>query len=216
LNPDAIGLVNPSALWQLDVQNEAGSSELDRRALPDQDPDCPVTVVPDGHVLRLEDLRARFDAFVFAREVHPEEQAAHLRPLLTSVELVPTDSLCMPDAAARSELQQRSGLQSSSLHRATGTGAVTRARRTGDRIPEVVEPTMLMPGVEAGLLPCDANDALVHEDVRIHCPIRNSRGRQGFEDVQAHDGADVSVLDQDDLALLCVDLDGHGALLLSD
>jgi len=73
-----------------------------------------------------------------------------------------------------------------------------------------------MPGIEARLLPRDTNDALVDEDVRIHHLVRNSRGRQRLEDVQTHYRANVGVLDEDDLALYCVDLDGHGALLLSD
>jgi hypothetical protein len=73
-----------------------------------------------------------------------------------------------------------------------------------------------MPGIKARLLARDANDTLVDEDERIHRPIRNSRRRQRFEDVQAHYRADVSILDEDGLALFCVDLDCHGALLLSD
>ena len=72
-----------------------------------------------------------------------------------------------------------------------------------------------MLGLETRLLRCDANDGLVDEDVRIHQPIRNSWGRQGLEDLDAHHRADMGVLHQDGLALFCVDLNGHGALLLS-
>jgi len=42
-----------------------------------------------------------------------------------------------------------------------------------------------------------------------------SRRRQGLEDLDAHHGAGVGFLDEDGLALFCVDLNGHGALLLS-
>jgi hypothetical protein len=115
--------------------------------------------VPDRDVVRLENLRARFDAPVFARQVHPEEQAAHLCPLLAFPDLVPTDSLRMPHATARSKVQKRSGLESRALHRATRTGAVTRARRARDRIPEVVESRVLVPGIETRLLLRDANNA---------------------------------------------------------
>jgi hypothetical protein len=37
-----------------------------------------VAVLADGHVLRIQDLRARLDSLVLARQVHPEEDAAHL------------------------------------------------------------------------------------------------------------------------------------------
>src|SRR6266496_754057 len=56
----------PSALRQLDIEDEAGSPELDRRALPDQDPDDRIAVLPDGHLARLEKLRGRFGGLTAA------------------------------------------------------------------------------------------------------------------------------------------------------
>ena len=37
-----------------------------------------VAVLADGHVLRIQDLRARLYSLVLARQVHPEEDTAHL------------------------------------------------------------------------------------------------------------------------------------------
>jgi hypothetical protein len=36
-----------------------------------------VAVLADGHVLRIQDLRARLDSLVLARQVHPEVDAAY-------------------------------------------------------------------------------------------------------------------------------------------
>src|SRR5215218_11403384 len=55
-------------------------------------------------------------------------------------ELVFADPFRVPHAAARSELQERSGLQPRALHRATWTGAVAGTGRARDQVPQVVEP----------------------------------------------------------------------------
>src|SRR5829696_8901071 len=67
-----------SAPRQLHVQDEPRSPEFDRRAVPYQHPDDRVALLPDGHVRRIQELRARLDSLVLAREVHPKEDAAHL------------------------------------------------------------------------------------------------------------------------------------------
>ena len=56
--------------------------------------------------MRLQELRTRFGALVFAREVHPEEQAAHLGSGLSLLELVLPDSFRVQDAAARPRLKE--------------------------------------------------------------------------------------------------------------
>ena len=75
------------------------------------------------------------------------------------------------------------------------------ACRARDQVPEVVEPTVRVLGIHARPLRGDRHDPLVNEDERVHQLVGNMPGRQGFEDFKAHHGTDVSVLDQDDLAL---------------
>ena len=84
-----------------------------------------------------------------------------------------------------------------------------------DHIPEVVEPTVRVLGIQARPLRSDGNDALVDEDERVHQRVRDRAGRQGLEDIETHHRTDMGVLDEDDLALRCGDLCGHGVLLLS-
>src|SRR5205807_7800916 len=135
-------------------------SELDRRALTDQHADDGVVLVLDGHVLRLQELRARLGALVLAGEVHPEEDAPHLSPGLALAKLVLADPFRVPDATARSQLQERSGFQPGALHGAAGTGAVARARGARDRVPEVVEPAVPVRRVQARPLRGDGHDGL--------------------------------------------------------
>ena len=74
--------------------------------LQDQHPDDRLASLPDGHILRTQELRARLYCLVLARQVHPEEDAAHLGSGLALSELVFADTFSMPHAAARSELQE--------------------------------------------------------------------------------------------------------------
>src|SRR5215207_746337 len=124
-----------SAPPQLDVQDEPRSPEFDRRAVPYQHPDDRLALLPDGHVVRIEELRARLDSLVLARQVHPKEDTAHLGSGLALPELVFADPFRVPHAAARSELQERSGLQPRTLHRATWTGAVAGTGRAREQVP---------------------------------------------------------------------------------
>src|SRR5919107_820748 len=110
-----------SAPRQLDVQDEPRGPKFDRRAFPYQHPHDRLTFLPDGHVLRIEELRARLDSLVLARQVHPKEDSTHLGSGLALSELVFADPFGVPHAAPRSELQERSGLQPRTLHRATWT-----------------------------------------------------------------------------------------------
>src|SRR5215218_2842896 len=199
-----------SAPRQLDVQDEPRSPEFDRRAVPYQHPDGRVSLLPDGHVLRIQDLRARLDSLALARQVHPKEDAAHLAAGLALPELVFADPFRVPHAAARSELQERSGLQPRALHRATWTGAVAGTGLARDQVPQVVEPTVRVLGVHARPLRSDGNDALMDEDEGVYLRIRDGPRWQWFEDIEAHHRANVGVLDQDDLPLTGLDLRGHG------
>src|SRR5215217_272082 len=124
-----------------------------------------------------------------------------LAPKLTSPsslalpELVFADPFRVPHAAARSELQERSGLQPRALHRASWTGAVAGTGRARDHVPQVVEATVRVVGIQACLLRRDGNDGLVDEDEGVHLRIRDGPRRQGLEDVNAHHRANVGVLD---------------------
>src|SRR5918994_569718 len=100
-----------SAPRQLDVQDEPRGPKFDRRAFPYQHPHDRLTFLPDGHVLRIEELRARLDSLVLARQVHPKEDSTHLGSGLPHPELVFADPFCVPHAAPRSELQERSGMR---------------------------------------------------------------------------------------------------------
>src|SRR5829696_6670093 len=100
-----------SAPRQLHVQDEPRGPKFDRRALPYQHPHDRLTFLPDGHVLRIEELRARLYSLVLARQVHPKEDPTHLGSGLALSELVFADPFGVPHAAPRSELQERSGLQ---------------------------------------------------------------------------------------------------------
>ena len=51
-----------SAPRQLDVQDEPRGPKFDRRALPYQHPHDRLTFLPNGHVLRIEELRARLSS----------------------------------------------------------------------------------------------------------------------------------------------------------
>src|SRR5215216_1590996 len=114
-----------------------------------------------------------------------------LAPKLTSPsslalpELVFADPFRVPHAAARSELQERSGLQPRALHRATWTGAVAGTGLARHQVPQVVEPTVGVLGIQARPLRSDGNDALVNEDERVHQRVWDLYGRQYFEDIQA-------------------------------
>src|SRR5918992_4361910 len=204
-----------SAPRQLDVQDESRSPKFDRRAIPYQYPHDRLAFLPDGHVMRIEELRARLDSLVLARQVYPEEDAAHLAASLALPELVFADPFGVPHAAPRSELQERSGLQPRTLRRATRTGAVAGTGLTREQVPQVVEPTVGVLGIHAGPLLSDGNDALVNEDEGVYLGIRDGPRRQWFEDIEAHHRANVGVLDQYDLPLPGLDLRCHGALLLS-
>src|SRR5215216_5998424 len=170
-----------SAPRQLDVQDEPGSSEFDRRALPCQHPDGRVALLPEGHVLRIEELRARLDSLVLARQVHPEEDAAHLGSGLALPDLVFADPFGMPDAAARSELQERSSLQPRALHRASWTCAMAGTGLAREHVPEVVEPTVGVLGIQACPFRSDGNDALMDEDKGVYLRIRDGPRWQRFE-----------------------------------
>src|SRR5918994_1444980 len=121
----------------------------------------------------------------------------------------------MSPGVPRSELQERSGLQPRTLHRATWTGAVAGTGLAREQVPQVVEPTVRMLGIHARPLLSDGNDALVNEDEGVYLGIRDGPRRQWFEDIEAHHRANVGVLDQYDLPLPGLDLRCHGALLLS-
>jgi hypothetical protein len=60
-----------------------------------------VAVLADGHVLRIQDLSARLDSPVLARQVHPEEDAAHLAAGLALPDLVFAYPFGVPHSAAR-------------------------------------------------------------------------------------------------------------------
>src|SRR5215218_3238510 len=77
-----------SASRQLDVQDESRSPQFDRRPFPYQHPDDRLAFLPDGHILRIEELRTRRDSLVLACQVHPEEDPTHLG-LLTRTLLQP-------------------------------------------------------------------------------------------------------------------------------
>src|SRR5215217_5788668 len=144
-----------------------------------------------------------------------------LAPKLTSPsslalpELVFADPFRVPHAAARSELQERSGLQPRALHRATWTGAVAGTGLARHQVPQVVEPAVGVLGIHARPLGCDGNDGLMDEDEGVYLRIRDGPRRQGLEDIEAHHGANVGVLEQNYLPLSGLDLRAHCALLLS-
>src|SRR5260370_10927341 len=202
-----------SAFGQLDVQDQPRSPELDGRALADEHPYGRAAVMADGHLARLHHPRERLDTLVLAREVDPEQEAAHLGGLAFAA-LVIADAFRVQDAAAGAYEQERSLVQPRSLEVSDGTGAVARARRPRDRVPQVVESAVRVRGVLALLVRIDLEVSLVDEDVRVHERVRDVPRRQGFEDLVAHHRADVSVLDEDDFTLRCVDLSGHGLCLL--
>jgi hypothetical protein len=163
--------------------------------------------------VRLQQLSAGLGALVSSSQVHPEEQAAHRGPDLALPELVLSDSLGVQDAAAGSELQERSGLQPSALEAATGTGGVAGARRARDRVPQVVEPAVGVRGVLVRHLRRDPDGGLVDQDERVDHRVGDVPRRQGFQDALAHHRANVGLLYQDDFALRCVNLSGHRLLL---
>src|SRR2546428_3554581 len=82
--------------WSFFFQAEDGIRDLivtgvQTCALPifaDQHPDDGVTLLPDRHLVRLQQLSAGLGAFVLARQVHPEEKSAHLGSGLPLPELV--------------------------------------------------------------------------------------------------------------------------------
>src|SRR6266446_5815555 len=123
--------------------------------------------MPDRHLVWLHNLRGRFDVLVLAREVHPEEKPAHLCAGLALFELVLAEAFRMPHAATGSDLEERTFLEPRPLHGAARTSAVTGARAARDRIPEVVEPAVGVPGVLIGLLGTDLDRCLVDQDVGV-------------------------------------------------
>src|SRR4029453_5374362 len=91
-----------SAPRQLHVQDESRSPQFDRRALPYQHPHDRLAFLPEGHVLRTEELRTRGDSLVVACQVHPEEDPTHLGSGLALPELVLADPFGVPHATPRS------------------------------------------------------------------------------------------------------------------
>jgi len=92
---------------------------------------------------------------------------------------------------------------------------VAGAGRAREHVPQVVEATVGVLGVHARPLLSDGNNGFMDEDEGVYLRIRDGRRRQWFEDLEAHNGADVGVLDDDDLSLTGLDLRGHGAWLHS-
>src|SRR5260370_40413872 len=126
----------------------------------------------DRQVLGIEELRGGLDLLVLACEVDPEQEAAE-GACLALTDLVRADLLRVPNAAAGSELEQGSSLESHAFRRTVRTGALAGAGFAREQVPQVVESTMRMPGVHARKLRADGHDGLVDEDARDHHRIQD-------------------------------------------
>src|SRR5260370_35899116 len=121
----------------------------------------------DRQVLGIEELRGGLDLLVLACEVDPEQEAAE-GACLALTDLVRADLLRVPNAAAGSELERGSSLESHAFCRTLRTGAVAGAGFACEEVPEVGESTMRMAGVHARTLRADGHDGLVAAEYLDH------------------------------------------------
>jgi hypothetical protein len=159
----------------VDIHDEPGSPELDRRAVADERSDGGAALLADREINPPHHLRGGVDILVLPCQVHPEEEPTHLGADLALGQLVLPEALRVQHATAGANFQEGSFVQFRPLHAAAGTGAVTRARGARDRIPDVVEPTVWVDRVLVCLLRRDSDGRLVDEDVGIDHRVRDSR-----------------------------------------
>jgi hypothetical protein len=193
---------------QLDVQDQRRRPQPDRRALADQGPDGGVALLPHRQLVRLHHLCARGGLLVLAGEVDPEQHAAELGVAAALLALVCAQRLGVPCPAAGPERQQRPRRQPRPLYRSARAGAVAGAGRALQHVPEVVEPSVGMLGVDIGDVG-QAHARLVDEDEGIDPVVGHPAEGQGLEDRDPHHPDPRRVLNSHGVAAGGLDLGGH-------
>jgi hypothetical protein len=141
----------------------------------------------------MRDYREGFASLVLSREVYPEQDGPDF-VIQAFAQLVRAYLLGVPGAAPRPEEQQRALRQIRSFDRAAGTGGVARAARSLKDVPQVVEPSVRVLGVQTGHLR-RLQGRFVQEDEGVGQLVRHVSSRQGFPHGQAHHWAHLSVAD---------------------
>ena len=199
---------------ELDVEHDRGRPELYGRALTDEHPDRRVAFLPHRDLVGEQHLSARLGLLVLAGEVHPEQHAPPLGVAEAFRALLRADPLGVPRALPGPEREERALGQPCPFDRAVGSGAVTGARRALEDVPEVVEPTVRVLGVDV-LQFRKPEACLVHEDERVHLRVGHGPRGQRLEDLEPHHRPDVRVLHEDRLSRCQFGLLLHGPHPLS-
>jgi hypothetical protein len=153
----------------------------------------------------------RLDVLVLAGQVDPEQHAAELAVRRPLVDLVGPDALGVPDTPPGPEEQQRTLGQPCPLRRPARAGAVARADRALDHVPQVVEPPVRVLGVHLGDLGRKTDASFMDEDERVDLLVADVGRGQGFEHGKAEDFPCPGVLHQGGVSFT----DGTWALCLT-
>ena len=106
----------------------------------------------------------------------------------------------MPRTSARPEREERSLGEAGPLHGSARSGAVARAGRALDHVPEVVEPPVGMFGVDV-LHVRQPHPSLMHEDEWVDPFVGHRAGRQRLQDRHPHHPDQGRVLHEEGLSL---------------
>ena len=180
---------------QLDVEDESGRSEFDRRAFADEHANDRVAGSPTlGHVVRLERLCC------WARRPCPcgrgsprRARCASRRSCLRRASSSPMPSACQTPRPVRTlssdPVFQLCALRS--LHRVRWYARCSRQPES--RYQRLSNPRCGCLVSRARELRSDRNDSFVDEDERVDRAVRDPRRRQRLDDVDAHHRTDVRV-----------------------
>ena len=153
-----------------------------------------ISLLGQRHILPMQDYREGFACLVLSREVDPEQDRAYF-VIQAFTQLVRADLLGVPGAAPGPEEQERAFGQIRPLDRTAWTGGVPCAARALKDVPEVVEPSVRVLGVQTGHHR-RLQARFVQEDERVGQRVGHVTSRQGFPDRQAHHGTHLSVADE--------------------